>query len=52
VIGFGMRQHLGTVQESHRRGVPLELLCSVQENHWNGNSSLQLRARDLRLQQG
>lgn len=52
VIGFGMRQHLGTVQESHRRGVPLELLCSVQENHWNGMTSLQLRARDLRLQQG
>lgn len=52
VIGFGMRQHLDTVQESHRRGLPLELLCSVQENHWNGTISLQLRARDLRLQQG
>ena len=51
VIGFDMGQKLHVVQESQSNGVPLELLFSVEENTWNGRTTLQLRARDLRLQQ-
>ncbi len=50
VIGFGMHEHFNTLQESQKEGIPLELLFSVEENTWNGVSSLQLKARDLRLQ--
>ncbi len=50
VVGFGMHTHLDTLQESKNAGIPIELLFSVEENTWNGRSSLQLKARDLRLQ--
>ncbi|WP_456427291.1 single-stranded-DNA-specific exonuclease RecJ [Rhodocaloribacter sp.] len=49
-IGFGLGEHLPTLLESRRRGTPIELLFSVEENTWNGRTSLQLRARDLRLE--
>ena len=49
VIAFRMGQHLSTVLESQRGGRPLELLFSVEENVWRGRTSLQLKARDLRL---
>lgn len=50
VVGFGMHEHLKTLQESQSRGIPFELLFSVEENTWRGRSNLQLKARDLRLQ--
>ncbi len=50
VVGFGMHTHLDTLQESENAGIPIELLFSVEENTWNGRTSLQLKARDLRLQ--
>ncbi len=48
-IGFGMGEHLPTVVQSRRAGHPLELAFSVEENTWRGRTSLQLKARDVRL---
>jgi single-stranded-DNA-specific exonuclease len=50
VIGFGLGDRLETALRSVRRGRPVELAFSVEENHWNGRTSLQLRAQDIRLQ--
>lgn len=50
VIGFGMGDGLETLQESWYRGIPLEMAFSIQENVWNGNRTIQLRARDVRLE--
>ena len=50
VIGFGMGEHLPTLLESQRQGTPIALLFNVEENTWRGRTTLQLRARDLRLQ--
>ncbi len=52
VIGFGMGDKLSVVQESQKDGKPLELLFSLEENTWNGQTNLQLKARDLRLEEG
>src|SRR5690606_18282683 len=50
VIGFGLGDRLEVALKSVRRGRPLELAFCVEENHWNGRTSLQLRAKDVRLQ--
>ncbi|MDX1741895.1 MAG: DHHA1 domain-containing protein, partial [Rhodothermales bacterium] len=50
VIGFGLGDHLEIVRESRERGQSLEMLFSVQERTWNGTTSLQLKARDVRLE--
>ena len=52
VIGFGMGDKLEVLQKSQHSNRPLELLFSVEENTWNGRTSLQLKARDLRLADG
>jgi len=49
-IGFGMGDQLSTLKESQRTGTPLELLFSLEDNTWNGRTTLQLKARDLRLE--
>ncbi len=49
-IGFDMRDHFDTLLASRRQGRPLELLFSIEENTWNGSTTLQLKTRDLRLQ--
>ena len=51
VIGFGLGHKLETTLMSARRGRPLELAFTVEENTWNGRTSLQLRASDVRLQE-
>lgn len=51
VIGFGMGEKLSVLQKSQKQSTPLELLFSVEENTWNGRTSLQLKARDLRLKE-
>jgi len=48
-IGFGMGDQLSTLKESQRTGTPVELLFSLEDNTWNGRTSLQLKARDVRL---
>jgi single-stranded-DNA-specific exonuclease len=49
VIGFGMGEKLSVLRRSQSEGTPVQLLFSLEENTWNGRTSLQLRARDLRL---
>lgn len=49
VIGFGMGEKLSTLRESQRDNHSLELLFSLEANTWKGRTSLQLKARDLRL---
>ena len=50
VIGFGLGEKLDVAMSAVRRGRPIELAVCVEENTWNGRSSLQLRAKDLRIQ--
>ncbi len=49
VIGFGMGDQLPTLRDSQRTDRPLELLFSLESNTWKGRTSLQLKARALRL---
>ena len=49
VIGFGLSDRYQTALASVRRGRPLELAFQVDENTWNGRTTLQLKAQDLRL---
>jgi single-stranded-DNA-specific exonuclease len=50
VIGFGMGDQLSILRQSQRDGRPLELLFGLEENTWRGETNLQLKAKDLRLQ--
>ncbi|MDQ7041586.1 MAG: single-stranded-DNA-specific exonuclease RecJ [Rhodothermus sp.] len=50
VIGFGLQRLLPIVQHSRRTGQPLALAFTLQENSWQGQTRLQLRLRDLKLQ--
>ncbi|ACY49440.1 single-stranded-DNA-specific exonuclease RecJ [Rhodothermus marinus] len=50
VIGFGKERLLPAVQHSRRMGQPLALAFTLQENTWQGQTRLQLRLRDLKLQ--
>jgi single-stranded-DNA-specific exonuclease len=51
VIGFGMGEKLSVLKESQETGTPFELLFSLEENTWNGETNLQFKARDLRLEE-
>ncbi|MDX1530657.1 MAG: single-stranded-DNA-specific exonuclease RecJ, partial [Rhodothermales bacterium] len=51
VIGFGLGERLPLMQQSARDGRPVELAFCVEENHWNGRTELQLKAKDVRLQE-
>jgi len=51
-IGFGMGEKLPVLRESQETGTPVELLFSLEENTWNGQTTLQLKARDVRLVEG
>ncbi len=48
VIGFGLGDQLNIAQDCARRGHPMEMAFSIEENTWNGRTSLQLRAQDIR----
>lgn len=43
-VGFGLGGKLPLVQGLK----PFEMVYSIDENHWNGNVSLQLKVRDIR----
>jgi single-stranded-DNA-specific exonuclease len=51
VIGFGMGEKLSVLEQSQNEGRPIELLFSLEENTWNGRTNLQLKARDVRLEE-
>ncbi len=48
-IGFGMNGLKAVVMQAWREGRPLDVVFSLEENVWNGQTKLQLRLRDLRL---
>jgi len=50
-IGFGMGEKLSVLERSQTEGRPFELLFSLEDNTWNGRTTLQLKARDLRLEE-
>lgn len=47
-IGFGMGEHLHLV----RGGQDFELAYSLEENHWNGRTEIQLKARAIKPWKG
>ncbi len=49
VIGFNLADRHAAALASVRRGRPLDMAFEVDENEWNGRTSLQLRAEDIRL---
>jgi len=50
-IGFGMGEKLSVLRESQQSGTPVEVLFSLEENTWNGRTNLQLKVRDVRLEE-
>lgn len=50
VIGFGLHEHLPLVRESVAAEKTLEMLFCIEENTWNGAQSLQLRAKDIKIE--
>ena len=44
-IGFG----LGNVLDELDEGVPFSIAYNIEENHWNGQTTLQLNLKDLKL---
>lgn len=49
VIGFGLGKHLPDLAAAQAEGRTIELLFTVEENTWNGRTTLQLNALDLRI---
>lgn len=49
VIGFNLADRYEAALASVRRGQPLEMAFTLDENNWNGRTSLQLKMDDLRL---
>lgn len=43
-IGFNLGEKLSIVQGLK----PFDMVYSIDENHWNGNTTIQLKARDIR----
>lgn len=43
-IGFNLGKHY----EQINQGQPFDLLCSIEENHFNGQTSIQLNIKDIR----
>jgi single-stranded-DNA-specific exonuclease len=48
-VAFSMGDRADELERSLRQGIPLELLFSMEENHWRGRTTIQYKARDLRL---
>lgn len=48
-IGFGLGERSNELEQSWKSGEPFDFLFHVEENTWNGRTSLQLKARDLRM---
>lgn len=49
VIGFNMHEYLPVVRNGREQ--KLDIAYSLEENNWNGRRTLQIRLRDIRLQQ-
>ena len=44
-IGFG----LGNVLDDLDEGIPFNIVYNIEENHWNGNTTLQLNLKDIKI---
>ena len=44
-IGFG----LGGVMDDIDEGMPISIVYNIEENHWNGNTTLQLNLKDIKV---
>lgn len=49
VIGFGLGKHVEEVADAQARGETIELAFSIDENVWNGRTTLQLQLEDVRV---
>jgi single-stranded-DNA-specific exonuclease len=49
VIGFNMHEYLPVVRNSREK--KLDIAYSLEENNWNGRRTLQIRLRDVQLQE-
>ncbi len=49
VIGFNMHEYLPMVRNS--KDQPIDIAYSLEENFWNGRRTLQIRLRDVQLQE-
>lgn len=49
-IGFSLGEKAGELKEARRSGEPIEALFQVEENTFRGNTSLQLKLKDIRRQ--
>ncbi len=48
VIGFGLGKYISEVAEAQAAQQPIDLAFSIEENTWNGRTSLQLNVLDIR----
>ena len=48
-IGFGLADRHDVAMASVRRGQPLDVAFQVDENTWNGRTTLQLKVQDVKL---
>lgn len=47
-IGFGLGERSKELERSWKSGEPFDLLFNLDENTWNGRTTLQIKAKDLR----
>ena len=45
-IGF----NLGSYYDAISKGTLFDIVCTIEENHWNGNTSLQLSVKDIKIE--
>ena len=49
VIGFGLGKHLPAIADAQAAGETVDLAFAIEENTWNGRTTLQLNALDIRM---
>lgn len=49
-IGFGLGKHLADLSQAQATQQPIDLAFSIEENTWNGRTSLQLNVVDIRTE--
>jgi len=45
----GIAFNLGNLFDAISNGNLFDIACTIEENHWNGNTSLQLSVKDIRI---
>jgi single-stranded-DNA-specific exonuclease len=52
VIGFGQHEHLPLVRKCQAEDTLVEMLFTIDENRWQGATSLQLKMKDINAETG